>query len=126
METVIIVGIVFVHLALLFYTIFIIKEFKLAKATNSILFFLTIAVVFDLIATSCMMIGTTNTYFTFHGIMGYIGLLAMVIDAVLIWKHKIKNGAEKAFSKGLNLYSKLAYVWWVIAFIIGVIISMKR
>ena len=126
METVIIVGIVFVHLALLFYTIFILKEFKLAKATNSILFFLTIAVVFDLIATSCMMIGTTNTYFTFHGIMGYIGLLAMVIDAVLVWKHKIKSGAELAFSKGLNLYSKFAYVWWVIAFITGVIVSIKR
>lgn len=126
METVIIVGIVFVHLALLFYTIFIIKDFKIAKATNSLLFYLTTAVVFDLIATSCMMIGTTNTYFTFHGIIGYIGLLAMIIDAVLVWKHKITNGADALFSKGLNLYSKLAYVWWVIAFITGIIVSINR
>ena len=58
--------------------------------------------------------------------MGYIGLLAMVIDAVLVWKHKIVSGAEVLFSKGLNLYSKLAYVWWVIAFITGVIVSIKR
>jgi len=126
METVIIVGIVFVHLALLFYTIFIIKEFKIAKATNSILFFLTIAVVFDLIATSCMMIGTTNTYFTFHGILGYLGLLAMIVDAILIWKHKINNGIEAAFSKGLNLYSRLAYAWWIVAFITGVVVAMER
>ena len=126
METVIIVGIVFVHLALLFYTFFIIKEFKIAKATNSVLFFLTIAVVFDLIATSCMMIGTKNTFFTFHGIMGYVGLLAMIIDATLVWKHKIANGAEIVFSKGLNLYSKIAYVWWVVAFVTGVIVAMKR
>ncbi len=126
METIIVVGIVFVHMALLLYTIFIIQEFKIAKATTSILSYLTTAVIFDLIATTCMMIGTTNTYFTFHGIMGYIGLLFMIIDAVLIWKHRIANGAEVVFSKGLNLYSKLAYTWWVIAFITGVVISMQR
>lgn len=126
MEPIIIVGIAFVHLALLFYTIFIIKEFKTPRASNSVLFFLTVAVTFDLIATSCMMIGATDTYFTFHGIMGYIGLLLMIIDAVYVWKHKIKNGAEAVFSKGLNLYSKLAYTWWVIAFVTGVIISLKR
>ncbi len=126
MKTIIIVGITFVHIALLFYTIFIIKEYKTPRATNSILFFLTSAVIFDIIATTCMMIGTTNTYFTFHGIMGYIGLLLMMIDAVYIWKHKIRHGAEVAFNKGLNFYSKLAYSWWVIAFVTGVIISMKR
>lgn len=126
MEPVIIVGIVFVHLALLFYTIFIIKEFKIAKATNFILFCLTIAVVFDLIATSCMMIGTTNTFFTFHGILGYLGLFAMIVDAILIWKHKINHGIEVTFSKGLNLYSRLAYAWWIVAFITGVVVAMER
>lgn len=126
MEPVIIAGIVFVHLALLFYTVFIIKEFKIARASNSILFFLTIAVLFDLIATTCMMIGTKNTYFTFHGIIGYIGLFAMIVDASLVWKHKVVSGAEIVFSKGLNLYSKIAYVWWVVAFVTGVIVAMKR
>ncbi len=126
MEPIIIVGIAFVHLALLFYTIFIFKEFKTPWASNSVLFFLTAAVTFDLIATSCMMIGTTNTYFTFHGILGYIGLLLMVIDAIYIWRHRITNGAEVVFNKGLNLYSKLAYTWWVIAFVTGVIISLER
>ncbi|MEN8193872.1 MAG: hypothetical protein ABFS12_13705 [Bacteroidota bacterium] len=126
MKLPILIGIVFVHLALIFYTIFIIKESKLPKATNSILFFLTAAVIFDIIATTCMMAGTTNTYFTFHGIIGYIGLLAMIIDAVLIWKHKLKLGTEAMFSKGLNLYSKLAYAWWIIAFLTGVMVTINR
>jgi len=126
MATSVVVGIVFVHLALLFYTIFIIIEFKIPRAAKSILFFLTTAVIFDITATTGMMLGTTGTYFTFHGILGYIGLLLMLTDAILVWKHKIKNGAEKVFSKGLSLYSKLAYTWWVIAFVTGVIISMKR
>ena len=67
-----------------------------------------------------MMAGTDKTYFTLHGIIGYSALLMMVVDAVLIWRHKIKEGAEAAFSKGLNIFSKVAYVWWLVAFFNGV------
>lgn len=127
MDTVILLGVVFVHLALVFYTIFIIKEFKLQKATNSIIFFLLTAVLFDIIATSCMMIGSTaETYFTVHGTLGYIGLFAMIVDAILIGRFRIKNGAEVIFTKGLNLYSRIAYSWWIVAFITGVIVATNK
>ena len=124
MKPIILVGVIAVQLAMIFYTIFIINENKKKSATKIVLLSLTLAVIFDIIATSCMMIGTTNTYFTFHGILGYTALLAMITDAVLIWRHKIKLGAEQAFSKGLNLYSKIAYVGWLIAFMTGVAVTM--
>jgi len=73
-----------------------------------------------------MMIGTTRTYFTFHGIMGYLGLLLMIVDAVLLWKFKIKHGMEAIISKSLNSFSKIAYTWWMIAYITGVIVSIFR
>ena len=126
MATVIKIGILFVHLALIFYTLFIIFEHKHRKTSGRVLFFITFAILFDLIATGCMMAGTTGTYFTFHGIVGYSGLLMMIIDAILLWKLKIKNGTDAAINKGLNLYSKFSFVWWMIAFITGVIISMKN
>ncbi len=127
MDTIILLGVIFVHLALIFYTIFIIKEFKTQKASNSIIFFLLTAVLFDIIATSCMMIGSTSeTYFTLHGTLGYIGLFAMVVDAFLIVKHRIQNDAEALISKGINIYSRVAYTWWIVAFVTGVMVSMSK
>lgn len=126
MRTVTLFGVVLVHLALIFYTLFIIFEHKIRKATTRVLALITLAVIFDIAATTCMMVGTTRTYFTFHGIIGYIGLLLMVIDAVMLWKHKIKNGADILLSNGLHLYSKIAFGWWIIAFLTGVTVTMTR
>lgn len=126
MQTVTIVGIFFVHIALILYTLFIINENKQKKATKSVLNYITLAVIFDIAATTCMMIGTTRTYFTFHGILGYVGLLLMVTDAFLLWKFRLKNGAEILISKSLNSFSRIAYIWWLVAFITGVLVSIFR
>jgi hypothetical protein len=126
MPKVTIAGIIFVHIALILYTLFIIFENRKQKTTKSVLVFITLAVIFDVTATICMMIGTTRTYFTFHGIMGYIGLLLMVADAVLLWKYKLKYGVEILISKSLNSFSKITYIWWIIAFITGVLVSIFR
>ena len=126
MPKVTIAGIIFVHIALILYTLFIIFENRKRKTTKSVLVFLTLAVTFDIIATTCMMIGTTRTYFTIHGIMGYLGLLLMVTDAVLLWKFKLKYGVDNLISKSLNSFSRIAYIWWVIAFITGVFVSIFR
>lgn len=120
------VGIFFVHFALIFYTLFILFESKRQRADNLVLLLITFAVLFDITATACMMIGTTRTYFTFHGIIGYIGLLLMIIDFILLLKYRIKFGTETLISKPLYLYSKIAYFWWLAAFITGVIVSIFR
>lgn len=120
------VGIFFVHFALIFYTLFIIYEGKDKRVTTRVILFITFAVMFDITATACMMIGTTRTYFTFHGILGYIGLLLMIIDFILLLKFRIKYGSETAITKTLNKYSKIAYYWWLVAFITGVIVSIFR
>jgi len=126
MAKVTIAGIFFVFIALILYTLFIIYENRNKKTTKSVLIFITLAVIFDITATTCMMIGTTRTYFTFHGILGYIGLLLMITDAFLLWKFKLKYGAEILISKSLSSFSKIAYSWWIIAFITGVIVSFFR
>ena len=120
------VGIFFVHFALIFYTLFIIYEGKDRRVTTRVILFITFAVLFDITATACMMIGTTRTYFTFHGILGYIGLLLMIIDFILLLKFRTKYGSETAITETLNKYSKIAYYWWLVAFITGVIVSIFR
>jgi len=126
MAKITVVGIFFVHIALILYTLFIIYESKNQKTTKSVLTLISSAVIFDILATTCMMIGTTRTYFTFHGIMGYLGLLLMIVDAALLWKFKIKHGMETIISKSLNSFSKIAYTWWMIAYITGVLVSIFR
>lgn len=123
MSAVIIAGIILVHLALIFYVLFIINEHKKRKATIAVLVLITMAVIFDISATACMMIGTSRSYFTFHGIMGYAGLSLMIVDAVLLWRFKIKNGTGALLSKNLNIFSKIAFSWWIIAFVTGVIVA---
>jgi hypothetical protein len=48
----------------------------------------------------------------------------MIVDAVLIWKHKINSGSKAPFSDNLNKYSKFAYILWVIAFATGEYIAI--
>ena len=119
MPSVIVAGVILIHIALVLYSVFFYKEHKYKRATTGLLTFITIAVMFDISATACMMIGTAKEYFTLHGTLGYTALAVMIIDATFIWKHKIKHGSETPFSVNLNRYSLFAYILWMIAFATG-------
>lgn len=125
-EMVIIVGVIFIHIALVLYSIFIWKENKYKRATNGVVGFITAAVTFDVAATICMMLGTVEKYFTLHGILGYTALVVMIIDAIFIWKHRNKYGTEVPFSDALNRNSKLGFVLWLIAFGTGEMLAVMN
>ena len=46
----------------------------------------------------------------------------MLVDAVLIWRYWLKNKSATV-TRGLNLYTRCAYIWWVIAYIAGAVIA---
>ena len=123
-EMVIVVGVIFIHIALVLYSIFIYKEKKYKRATNGVVGFITAAVTFDVVATVCMMIGSVETYFTLHGILGYAAVVVMIIDAIFIWKHRNKHGSEIPFSDTLNRNSKLGYILWLVAFGTGELLAV--
>lgn len=126
MSYIIITGVILIHIALILYSIFIFKEHKYKRATKGVVWFISVAVVFDISATVCMMLGTAEKYFTLHGILGYTALVVMLIDAVFIWKHKIKYGSEVPFSATLNRNSKLGYILWLIAFTTGEMLAVMN
>jgi uncharacterized repeat protein (TIGR03987 family) len=115
-------AVVVVTCALVFYSIGVITEQRRKKVVPRVLFFLTGGVMLDISATALMIIGSTNLPFTFHGFLGYIALLLMLIDAILIWRHYRRNGPT-AISPRLNIYTRIAYGWWVIAYIVGAIMN---
>jgi len=70
-----------------------------------------------------MIISSGNIPITVHGFIGYTALLVMLIDGILIWRQRRRNGSGPV-PHGLHLYTRIAYAWWVIAYIAGAIISM--
>jgi hypothetical protein len=82
--------------------------------------FLTLGVILDITSTVLMILG--SSHITIHGFIGWSALAVMLTDAVLVWRHRIAQ-KEAAVSRGLNLYTRYAYTWWVVAYIAGAVIA---
>ena len=114
-----------VVLALIAYSVGIINEQKKHKIHSFVLVFLSLGIVLDITATIFMIAGSPNSPFTLHGFLGYSALGAMLVDTFLVWKFRLKNGLQDV-PKGLHLYSRYAYLWWIIAFVTGSLLVVLK
>jgi uncharacterized repeat protein (TIGR03987 family) len=119
MKTILMIGVIIVILALIFYSLGIFTEQRHKRIDKRVLSFLSLGLIFDISATACMIIGSTNSPFTFHGFIGYTGLLAMSIETFLAYQFYTKHGPNAKVSSALHWYSRLSYLLWVIVFITG-------
>jgi uncharacterized repeat protein (TIGR03987 family) len=119
MKTASITGSIIVTLALVFYSIGFTKEKREKLVTSRILFFYTIGISLDITATIFMIMGSSKGLVTFHGLIGYSSLLGMLADTFLLWRYNLKEGPDKEVKNSLHLYSRIAYTWWIIAYITG-------
>ncbi len=126
MSRIVIAGILIVNIALISYSIAIIIEQIKKIVSNLVLFFLTFGVILDITATICMIIGSTHTALSSHGIFGYSALLGMLVDCVFLWKQRLAFGQTTKVQKPLHLYSRFAYLWWLLAYVTGIIIVSLR
>jgi hypothetical protein len=116
-------AVVVVTFALVFYSIAVISEQRKRHTSKRILQLLTVGVILDISSTTLMIIGSRKIPFTIHGFIGYSALMVMLIDVILMWRFWVKGGSTDVPSN-LNLYTRFAYSWWVIAYIAGAIIAM--
>jgi uncharacterized repeat protein (TIGR03987 family) len=124
MNTLSIIGASIVTLALISYSIGIISEQIKKKLIPRVLIFITLGVGLDITATIFMILGSTNSPFTIHGFIGYSALFIMLIELVRIWRLYNKSGMGAEVPKGVHLFSRYAYIWWVVAYITGSLIAM--
>lgn len=117
-------GATIVTLALISYSIGIISEQVKKKIIPRVLIFITIGVVLDVTATVFMILGSKNSPFTVHGFIGYSALFLMLIELVRIWRAYSSYGIRADVPKSVHLYSRFAYIWWVVAYITGSLIAM--
>lgn len=120
------IGASIVIFALLSYSLSIITEQRKKLVTPFVLRFLTIGIILDITATAFMIIGSSKSAFSLHGILGYSSLAAMFIDTIFIWRFHLTAKPGTFVPKGLHLYSRFAYAWWVIAFITGLMLVIFR
>ena len=112
-----------VTFALIFYSIAVITEQRKRCISKLVLTFLTAGVLFDISSTILMIVGSRKIPITIHGFIGYTALIAMLIDTIMIWRFWRRNGGIQV-PRGLNIFTRLAYGWWVIAYIAGALIAM--
>jgi uncharacterized repeat protein (TIGR03987 family) len=124
MNTLSITGAVIVTLALISYSIGILTEQRKKKLLPRVLIFITLGVILDVTATVFMILGSRNSPFTLHGFVGYSALIVMLIELLRIWQAYSRSGLNAVIPRGLHLYSRFAYIWWVIAYITGSLIAM--
>jgi uncharacterized repeat protein (TIGR03987 family) len=117
-------AVVVVTFALLFYSAAVITEQRKSLLSKRVLFFLTGGVCLDITATVLMIIGSGDTPLTVHGVIGYTALSVMLIDTALIWRCWFLNRGECRVPRRLNTYTRIAFGWWVVAYIAGAIISV--
>ena len=123
MNPTLIKAVIVVTFALVFYSIAVLTEQRKYAVSKRVLTFLTAGVAFDISSTVLMIIGSRKIPITIHGFVGYSALLVMLIDTILVWRFWLKNKSTQV-PRSLNIYTRLAYSWWVIAYIAGAIIAM--
>ncbi len=126
MKTITVFASAIVSLALFSYSIAVITEQVKHRISVRVLFFLSMGLSFDITATTLMIIGSENPAFTLHGLLGYSSLTGMLIDAFLLWRLCIRKGINTGVSRGLHWYTRIAYIWWIAAYITGAMIVMLR
>ncbi len=126
MKPVLIAGISIVNLALISYTIAIVIQSRKKVMSWNVLTFLTIGVIVDIAATICMILGTEEGPITLHGFIGYSSLTGMVIDTIFSYRFVKQNGINASIPKRFTRWSKIAYFYWIIAYITGALIVAFR
>jgi len=118
MSPVIMAAVTIVNLALIAYTVGIIAEQRSHRVTTTALRFLQIGVVFDVVATALMVVGSSTGPFTLHGALGFSALAAMASETWFSWQHRSRMG-EELVPGWLHQYSRFAYGWWLVAYVTG-------
>jgi hypothetical protein len=123
MNTFLFAGMIAVTAALIFYSIFILQKKKNAFLNVRICTILSFGVIFDITGTILMIIGSKKIPLTVHGIIGYTALAGMIIETLLMWRYLLKY-KNREIRKSLNMYTLIAYSWWLIAYFAGGALAM--
>lgn len=126
MNPISVVGAFVITLSLLSYGIGSITLIRFKMIGNITLTFLSVGIIFDISATTLMIIGARDTPFSLHALVGYTAFLVMLITTIWAWFTYFKKGIDSSVSKWLRAYTKFAYLCWVCAYFAGSLTILWR
>ncbi len=126
MKPIIMVGTATITLSLVLYSMGMIPALKNRLITKKITWFLTIGLVSELIAVSCMAIGSTQPITTPHGLIGLGGIIIMISIVLFSWKSILSNQHDYLLDEKAHIYYQSAYIIWVIAYFTGAFVGMSQ
>lgn len=125
MSPAILFGVVAINLALVAYTVGMVAAHRHRRVTTRVLGAFAVGVALDVVATGCMVAGSSKSWFSPHGVVGYLALLVMVVAASRLWALS-RKGPEAEIPRGLYGFLRGAYVLWLVAYAIGVALARSR
>ena len=111
------IAVTLVTLALILYTVGTVGQQRSRRTGASVIAFLTGGVTLDIVATMFMILGSGKAL-TLHGLLGYSALAAMLTEVAIAWRWRLAR-CDEPITEGMALYGRLAYGYWVLAFISG-------
>nr|WP_321356980.1 hypothetical protein [uncultured Draconibacterium sp.] len=121
-----IVGAFVITLSFLAYGIGSISLVRFRIVGRIVVAFLSIGVVLDIVAIGLMMLGSKGSPFTLHGFLGATAFFVMLVDTVWSWRMFLAFGRDCKARKNHIIYTKAAYLFWVLAYFTGSIIVIWR
>jgi len=113
-KTALIIGIVSVIMALVFYTITVFLIHRKKIVSKRMLITQGFGLFLDIIGTTAMFLIRPGISISFHGIVGFVALGLMVVTFALLIKFR-----EQFIGKNFLIYSRVAYMTWLIVFFYG-------
>lgn len=120
-----IMAIITITLALIFYTIGVFSERKsgILKRFHVIMFW--IGLLFDTTGTSIMSsIANGGSLLSLHGITGAIAIVLMLFHAVWATVVFVKQNKEKL--QNFHNFSIVVWLIWLVPYVIGLVIGMSK
>jgi uncharacterized repeat protein (TIGR03987 family) len=124
MTPILMLSVIFITLALVFYSIGVWSERLAGRLKAWHLFFFWIGFIFDTTGTGLMMELSNADIISFHGLTGITAIVLMLIHAVWASLVLIKKN-EKAIVR-FHKFSLVVWLIWLIPYLNGYIVSMRR
>lgn len=127
MSTLTLVEILLASLALAAYTVMIITIRKKNVVNKFIAAYVTLGISFDIMSVYLMFIGSSHSNVSVYAFLKYSALGLMLIVISLLWKIYITHRQSETLLPNKTLtFTRLAYGWWVIVYVITVILVVVR
>jgi hypothetical protein len=119
------IAVTIVTCALAAYTVGTIRQQRARRITGVVTGFLAAGVLLDIVATVFMILGSGKVV-SLHGLLGYTALAGMAAEVVIAWRWRATRG-DAPITNGMALYSRVAYGYWVLAFVSGgLLVGLSR